>query len=74
MTIKTTISNKKSTSEVTYPCIGVYATGKIVLFTDISSGTVLRTNDPSSYPVGSTSTNFRRDWMKFEGELILLNE
>ena len=74
MTIKSIICIKNDTSEVTYPCIGVYATGTIVLFTDISSGTVLRTNDSSSYPVGSTSTNFRRDWMKYEGVLTLANE
>lgn len=56
-----------------YPCLGEFENGLVVLFTDISTGTIVRKGEHTTLPVGTHMTCFKRNWKLYDGVINLSN-
>lgn len=58
---------------VSYPCLGIFPSGIIVLFHSPSKGICIENNDNAAYKIGHYAENWSNDWELFEGEITLSN-
>ncbi len=60
---------------VTYPIIGIFPkTGNIVLFSSLTTGTFLKCSESCTLKVGTTISNFARNWIPYPGMLNMSND
>ena len=57
-----------------YPCLGEFENGLVVMFTDVSTGTIVAKGERTTLPVGTHMTCFKRDWKLYDGVINLSNE
>lgn len=74
MTITVTAHPSDNTETNTYPCLGKYPNGMIVLFTSGHEGTILVKSSEGTNDVGYHGYNFTRNWQPFIGTLEIISE
>ena len=67
------IDVKKEPTNITYPCLGCYPSGAVVLFTSLTKGTLLRGGNDSTLAIGVTNSNYTPDWVPFKGKFVMEN-
>ena len=83
MAITVTTNQTESVAKIKYPILGIYPDGTIVLFSDVTSGTVLKGETPDSkvghYYVSwadyrDPTTPPSAKWVPYHGTVTLSNE
>jgi len=80
MAVKVTTTNDSPTQEITYPILGIFPDGTIILFSSIKEGTILK--GKSKDQIGHYSSNradYRHfgpdyNWVPYTGTITLSNE
>lgn len=57
----------------TYPHLGEYASGLVVLFTNPNTGFVVYPGSYNTYPIGTYLDNWEMEYHLYQGKIILEN-
>lgn len=80
MGVKVTTTDDSLTQEITYPILGIYPNGTIVLFSSKTTGTILKAESKQSIGHHSSKWAEYRDffpdanWVPYTGTITLSNE
>lgn len=74
MSIIAQSTEHKLENEISYPCLGIFSNGQIVLFTSISEGTLIKQGQLTTLPIGTYTKTWNRDWVPYVGTVTLSNE